>query len=121
VILPAVVGVLALIVVLWMAVTVSGFLFSLLPMAAVGLLAGWVATKVTGTRLSVGWTLLAGIVGSWVGGAIFAMLGIGVGGLLNPINLVASVVGAAVLITFARVLARPALSGADRARLGRGY
>ena len=121
VILPAVLGVLALIVVLWMAVTVSGFLFSLLPMAVVGLLAGWVATKVTGARLSVGWTLLAGIVGSWVGGALFAMLGIGVGGLLNPINLVASVVGAAVLITFARVLARPALTGADRGRLGRGY
>jgi uncharacterized membrane protein YeaQ/YmgE (transglycosylase-associated protein family) len=121
VILPAVVGVLALLVVLWMAVSVSGFLFSLLPLAAVGLLTGWVATKITGTRLGVGWTLLAGIVGSWLGGAIFGLLGIGVGHLLNPINLVASVVGAAVLITFARVLARPALTGSDRARLGRGF
>jgi uncharacterized membrane protein YeaQ/YmgE (transglycosylase-associated protein family) len=121
VILPAVVGVLALLVVLWMAVTVSGFLFSLLPLAAVGLLTGWVASKLTGARLGVGWTLLAGILGSWLGGAILGLLHIGAGHLLNPINLIASVAGAAVLITFARVLARPALTGGERARLGRGF
>ena len=120
-VVPVVVGLVALLFVLWMAVSVSGFLFSLLPAAAVGLLTGWVATKVTGTRLGLGWTLLAGLIGSWVGGAIFSLLGIGVGGLLSPISLVASVVGAAILITMPRVLARPALTGSERRRLGGGY
>ena len=120
-VLPVVLGLVALVVVLWMAISLTGLLFSLLPWAVVGLLTGWVASKVTGARLSTGWTLLAGVVGSWVGGAIFSGLGVSVGGLLNPVSLLASVVGAVILITFARVVARPSLTGADRRRLGRGY
>jgi uncharacterized membrane protein YeaQ/YmgE (transglycosylase-associated protein family) len=120
-VVPVVLGLVALLFVLWVASSVSGFLFGLLPAAAIGLLTGWVATKVTGTRLGLGWTLLAGLIGSWVGGAIFSLLGIGVGGLLSPVSLVASVVGATILITMARVLARPALTGSERRRLGGGY
>ena len=81
--------------------------------------AGW-RRRSPAPAWALGWTLLAGIVGSWLGGALFALLGIGVGGLLNPINLVASVVGAAILITLARVLARPALTGSERRAPGRG-
>jgi uncharacterized membrane protein YeaQ/YmgE (transglycosylase-associated protein family) len=119
---PVVLGVIALAVFLFMAATFSGFIFSLLAWAAVGLLTGWVAAKLTGTRLTTGWTLLAGIVGSWVGGALFSgLLHWPVAGLLNPLHLLASVVGAVILITFARVLARPALTGSSRPRLGRTF
>jgi uncharacterized membrane protein YeaQ/YmgE (transglycosylase-associated protein family) len=121
-ILPVVLGLIALVVVVWMAASVSWLLLSLVPWALVGLLTGWVATKITGTRLGAGWTLLAGVVGSWIGGALFStLLGVRLGGLLNPVNLLASVVGAVIVITFTRLLARPALTGSDRARLGRGY
>jgi uncharacterized membrane protein YeaQ/YmgE (transglycosylase-associated protein family) len=119
---PIVVALVGLVVLLWMAASLTGLLFWLLPWAIVGLLTGWVATKITGTRLGAGWTMLAGIAGSWLGGAIFAtLLGIRVGGLFNPVHLLASVIGAAILITFARVLARPALPGSDYRRIGRRY
>jgi uncharacterized membrane protein YeaQ/YmgE (transglycosylase-associated protein family) len=121
-ILPVVLGLIALVVVVWMAASVSWLLLSLVPWALVGLLTGWVATKITGTRLGAGWTLLAGVVGSWIGGALFStLLHVPLGGLLNPVNLLASVIGAVIVITFTRLLARPALTGSDRARLGRGF
>ena len=121
-VLPLALGAVALVVILWMALTITGFLFSLIPWAIVGLLTGWVASRVTGARLGTGWTVLTGIVGSWLGVAIFAgLLGISVGGLFNPLHLLASVVGAVILITFARVVARPALTGSERRRLGRSY
>jgi uncharacterized membrane protein YeaQ/YmgE (transglycosylase-associated protein family) len=103
---------------LWAMATIGSLFFALIPWAIVGLLTGWVATRITGARLTTGWTLLAGITGSWLGGALFAgLLGIKVGGLLSPIHLLASVLGATILITLARVVARPALPGAPRARL----
>ncbi len=121
-VLPLTLGVIALVVTLWMALTITGFLFSLIPWAIVGLITGWAASRLTGARLGTGWTILTGIVGSWLGGAIFSgLLGLSVGGLFNPLHLVASVVGAAILITFARVVARPALSSSERRRLGRSY
>lgn len=120
-VVPIILGVLALVVVLWMATAITGILFSVLPWAVAGLLTGWAASKITGARLGVGWTILAGIAGSWLGGAVFSFLLPGnVGGLslFNPLSLVAAVFGAAVLITFARV-ARPSLTGSDRPKLGR--
>ena len=121
-VLPIVLVVVAVLAALWLVGTVVGLVFWLLPMAIVGLLTGWAASKLTGARLSTGWTILAGIAGSWLGGAIFAgLLGIRVGGMFNPIHLVASVLGAAILITFARALSRPSLPGASRPRLGRTY
>ena len=54
--------------------------------------------------------------------ALFAgLLHVRVGGLLNPVHLLASVLGAAIVIVFARTLARPSLTGASRPRLGRTY
>ncbi len=120
-VVPVVVGVLALIAVLWMAVAITGFVFALLPMAIVGLLTGWLASRLTGARLGVGWTILSGIAGSWLGGAIFGgLFHLSVaGGLLNPVWWVASILGAAIVITFTRAVARPALTGSSRPRFGR--
>ncbi len=114
--------ILAALAALWTVATVTSLVFALIPWAIVGLLTGWAASKLTGTRLGTGWTILTGIAGSWLGGAIFSgLLGIRVGGLFNPVHLVASVLGAAILITVARAIARPALRGAERPRLGRLY
>ena len=115
-VLPIVLVVVAVLAALWL---VSTVVFWLLPMAIVGLLTGWAASKLTGARLSLGWTILAGVAGSWLGGAIFSLVGIPGSGLL--MHLVASVLGAAILITFARALSRPSLPGASRPRLGRTY
>jgi uncharacterized membrane protein YeaQ/YmgE (transglycosylase-associated protein family) len=119
-VVPAVIGVLALVALIWMAFAITGFVFSLLPLAIVGLLTGWVASRVTGARLGVGWTILAGIAGSWLGGAVFGgLLHLPVGGFFNPMQWLASILGAAIVITFTRAIARPALTGAARPRFGR--
>src|SRR6266540_2904825 len=121
-VLPIVLLVLAAIVALWTLATVGSLMFALIPWAIVGLLTGWLASKLTGARLSTGWTILAGIAGSWLGGALFTgLLHVPVGGLLSPVHLVASVLGAAIVIVFARAVARPSLTGAPRPRLGRMY
>lgn len=119
-VVPAVIGVLALVAVIWMAFAITGFVFSLLPLAVVGLLTGWVASRVTGARLGVGWTILAGVAGSWLGGAVFGgLLHLPVGGFFNPLQWLASVLGAAIVITFTRAVARPSLTGSARPRFGR--
>ena len=119
-VVPVVVGLLALVAVIWLAFTITGFVFSLLPMAILGLLTGWAASRVTGARLGVGWTILAGVAGSWLGGAVFGgVLRLPVEGFFNPLQWVASILGAAIVITFARAVARPSLTGHSRPRLGR--
>src|SRR5438105_1433969 len=92
--LPIVLLLLAAVVALWTLGAVGSLLFMLIPWAIVGLLTGWVAARMTGTRLTTGWTMLTGIAGSWLGGALFAgLLHHPVGGLFNPFHLVASVLG----------------------------
>lgn len=119
-VLPIVMLVLAALAAIWLVGAVAGLAFALIPWAIVGLLTGWAASKLTGSRMGTGWTMLTGIAGSWLGGAIFAgLLGVRTGGLFNPVNLIASVLGAAILITVARVVARPSLTGEVRPRLGR--
>jgi uncharacterized membrane protein YeaQ/YmgE (transglycosylase-associated protein family) len=120
--LPIVLLVLAVVVAVWTFAAAASLLFMLIPWAVVGLLTGWVAARITGARLTTGWTILTGIAGSWLGGALVAgLLHLHVGGLLNPIHLLASVLGATILIVFARAVARPSLTGAARPRLGRLY
>jgi uncharacterized membrane protein YeaQ/YmgE (transglycosylase-associated protein family) len=119
-VVPLIVVAVALIALVWMAFAITGFVFSLLPMAIVGLLTGWVASRLTGARLGVWWTILAGIAGSWLGGAVFGgVLRLPVEGFFNPLQWAASILGAAIVITVARVVARPALPGRDRPRFGR--
>ncbi len=117
---PGIVLAVAAIALIWMAFAITGFLFSLLPMALIGLLTGWAASRLTGARLGVGWAILAGIAGSWLGGAVFGgVLRLPVEGFFNPLQWAASILGAAIVITVARVVARPALPGRDRPRFGR--
>ncbi len=119
-VVPLVLTAVALIVMVWAAFAAVGLVISLIPTIVVGLLAGWAGSRLLGTRLGTGWTILAGVVGSWVGGLLFGwLLPVSVSGFFNPLQWVASILGAAIVITLARVVARPSLTGANRPRFGR--
>jgi uncharacterized membrane protein YeaQ/YmgE (transglycosylase-associated protein family) len=117
-VVPIVIVAVAVIALVWMAFAITGFVFSLLPMALLGLLTGLVASRLLGTRLGLAWTILAGIAGSWLGGALFGgLLRLPVEGFFNPLQWAASIAGAAIVIAFTRAIARPALTGSSRQRL----
>jgi uncharacterized membrane protein YeaQ/YmgE (transglycosylase-associated protein family) len=121
-VLPLVLLAVVVIGVIWLSFAVAGLVFSLIPTLLIGLIAGWAGSRLVGVRMGTGWTLLAGIVGSLVGGPLINLLLPGSpvsASFFNPLQWVASVLGAAIVITLARVVARPALTGADRPRLGR--
>jgi uncharacterized membrane protein YeaQ/YmgE (transglycosylase-associated protein family) len=120
--LPVLLFIIAAVVGLWTLVFVGALLSHLLVWAVMGLITGWIAARLTGARLTAGWTILAGIAGSWVGGVIFSALRLPAMGLLHPlVSLAASVLGAAILITVARIFARPSLTGQSYPRFGRTY
>ena len=121
-VLPLVLTALVVIGVLWMAFAITGFVFSLIPTLLIGLIAGWAGSRLVGARLGTGWTILAGIVGSLVGGPLINLLlpgSLPLSGCFNPLQAVASIPGAAIVVTVAPVVARPALTGSDPPRLGR--
>ena len=118
--MPILLAVVAVVGIIWLAFAITGAVFGLIPTIVVGLLAGWAGSRLTGARLGTGWTVLAGIIGSWVGGALLGwLLPVSVSGFFNPLQWVASILGATIVITLARVVARPALPGSPRPRLGR--
>jgi len=72
-----------------------------------GAVVGWVAGLIMKARKSLLWTIILGIVGSFVGGFIASLLGFGdFGGdfSFNVINVVIAVAGACLLIFIARAL-----------------
>ena len=75
---------------------------SLLAWVLVGLLAGWIAGKISrGAGFGCLGNIVLGMVGSVLGGWIFSKLGIGGGGFLY--GLAAATVGAVVLVLIARL------------------
>src|SRR5688572_31721522 len=119
-VMPILLAVVAVIGIIWLSFAVVGAVWGLIPTLVVGLLGGWAASRLTGARLGTGWTVLAGILGSWIGGALLGLLlPVSVSGFFNPLQWVASILGAAIVITAARVVARPALTGSSRPRFGR--
>lgn len=78
---------------------------SLLSYIIIGLLAGWIASHLMEGR---GYGLLGdiviGIIGAFLGGYIFAWLGIAAGGFIG--NLVVSAIGAIVLLFLVNLLRR---------------
>ena len=124
-VMPILLAIVAVVGIIWLSFAVVGAVWGLIPTLVVGLLGGWAASRLTGTRLGTGWTVLAGIVGSWLGGLLLGRFLPGVGtsvsllDIFNPLQWVASILGATIVITLARVVARPALPGASRPRFGR--
>jgi uncharacterized membrane protein YeaQ/YmgE (transglycosylase-associated protein family) len=84
-----------------------GGLMGLLILAVIGLVIGTVAKMLTPGPDPGGWlaTILLGIAGSWVGGFLAGMLGIGVSPLAAILS---AVVGAVILLLLYRMIARPA-------------
>jgi len=81
--------------------TVSALIWFLL----VGLIAGWLAGQVMkGGGYGVVGDMIVGVIGAFLGGWIFSMLGIGAGGLIGSI--IVAFVGACVLIFLLRVIKR---------------
>lgn len=71
----------------------------------IGALAGWIAGQVMkGGGFGLLGNIGVGIVGSFIGGWLFGMLGIGAGNLIS--SLVAAVVGAIILLYVVRLVRR---------------
>jgi uncharacterized membrane protein YeaQ/YmgE (transglycosylase-associated protein family) len=69
----------------------------------IGILAGWIAGKITkGSGFGLLWDLVLGVAGSLLGSVIFGLLGLGAYTLLG--RLVVAVVGAIVLLWLVRVI-----------------
>jgi uncharacterized membrane protein YeaQ/YmgE (transglycosylase-associated protein family) len=67
----------------------------------IGILAGWVAEKVTGSNMGMIMNLITGIIGSWIGFFIANASGIQLGEIFHGWflgNLVVSAVGAIILL-----------------------
>ena len=72
---------------------------------AIGLVAGWLASRVMrGGEFGLVGDLIVGVVGAYVGGWLFGLLGISAGGLLG--SLVTAFVGAVVLLYVIRLIKR---------------
>ena len=69
-----------------------------------GALAGYVAGRFMGTETSLGRNILMGILGSFVGGILFGLVGLSATGLVGEI--IVSVIGACVCIWAGRKLFR---------------
>ena len=62
----------------------------------IGILAGWIAEQVMGRNHGLVTNLAVGVIGAFLGGFIFNMLGLGFGGFSG--SLIVSVIGAVVLL-----------------------
>ena len=73
----------------------------------IGILAGWVAEKVTGSNMGLIMNLITGIIGSWIGFFIANAAGIQLGEFFHGWffgNLVVSAAGAIVLLLVLKLL-----------------
>ncbi|MEL7210062.1 MAG: GlsB/YeaQ/YmgE family stress response membrane protein [Actinomycetota bacterium] len=71
----------------------------LIAILGIGMLSGWLAGFITGMNDRIDWgtRLIAGLVGSFVGGMIFSLL-FGDGLSIHPTGIVGSIVGAVVVL-----------------------
>lgn len=82
-----------------------GFLFSLIWFLLIGLLAGWLASRITGGReLSAVNYMIVGVVGSFVGGLLFALVGMGAKNVVG--SLFSATIGAIVVLSLLRAYGR---------------
>ncbi len=71
----------------------------------IGLVAGWLAGKITkGSGYGVLGDIVIGVVGAFVGGFLFRLVGIAAGGTLG--SLIVATIGAVVLVYIVRALKR---------------
>lgn len=94
----------------WVGLTVIGGLFALLPWLIIGLLAGAVASAVTRSQSSILGDILLGLAGSFIGGAVFALVFHHAvrGFFLEPFF--AATIGAIILLIVVKALRGPSYS-----------
>ena len=69
-----------------------------------GALVGWLAGTIMGSKKSLLRNIVLGISGSFVGGFVASLMGIGTISGFNVFNIIISVAGACLLIFIARIL-----------------
>lgn len=101
--------VLAAVLLFWALTSITGLiLFHVLPWALLGLVAGWAASRIVGSRGGVGQDILVGIAGSVIGGALLSLLfHVRISGVLSLPHLLVSILGATLLLAAMRVVQRP--------------
>lgn len=104
---PVVLIIIAVLVALWALHTAFSLLFFLVPWVLLGLIAGWVASKIVGSPYGLGGDILVGIAGSVIGGALYSLLLHGsTGGVLSISHLIVSTLGAILLLAVVRATGR---------------
>jgi uncharacterized membrane protein YeaQ/YmgE (transglycosylase-associated protein family) len=65
-----------------------------------GGISGWIASKITGNdaKMGVGWNLVVGIAGAFLGGWLAGIFGLGPATGLNLWSFIVSIVGAVILL-----------------------
>jgi uncharacterized membrane protein YeaQ/YmgE (transglycosylase-associated protein family) len=106
--LPIALLVAALVLLLIAVKVVTGLLFLLIPWVILGLVAGWVASKIVGSPYGLRGDVLVGIAGSVLGGAIFSLFHVQTGSVLSLSHVLVSIIGAVVLLIAMRAVRRPA-------------
>ncbi|HEV7214656.1 MAG TPA: GlsB/YeaQ/YmgE family stress response membrane protein [Chloroflexota bacterium] len=106
--LPIALLVAALVLLIVAVKVVTGLLFLLVPWVILGLVAGWVASKIVGSPYGLGGDVLVGIAGSVIGGAIFSLFHVQTGNVLSLSHVLVSIIGAVVLLVAMRAVRRPA-------------
>lgn len=82
-----------------------GLLFSLIWFLLIGLAAGWLASRITGGReLSAVNYMIVGVLGSFVGGFLFALIGMGARNIVG--SLFSATIGAIVVLYLLRTYGR---------------
>lgn len=66
-----------------------------------GGISGWIASKITGNdrQMGIGWNLIVGIAGAFIGGWLVGIFGWGPATGLNIWSFIVSIVGAIILLT----------------------
>lgn len=71
----------------------------------IGLIAGWLASQVMrGGGYGIVGDMIVGVIGAFIGGWVFSLLGIGAGGIIGQI--IVAFVGAVILIAILRAIKR---------------
>lgn len=108
-IIPIVLLVMAIVLLLAAVKVITGLALFALSWIVLGLVAGWVASKIVGSPYRLRGDVLIGIAGSVIGGALFSLLHVRTGGVLSPTHLVASIIGAIILLVAMRAFGGSAL------------
>ncbi|HEY8741785.1 MAG TPA: GlsB/YeaQ/YmgE family stress response membrane protein [Chloroflexota bacterium] len=107
-IIPIALLVAALVLLLVAVKVITGLVFLILPWIILGLVAGWIASKIVGSPYGLRGDMLVGIAGSVIGGSIFSLFHVHTGGTLSLSHVLVSIIGAVILLVAMRAFQRPA-------------